>query len=230
MAEILDNNPSNMVIEQSDGTVEMIPKSPRNVLLYEYDLWGVFRSGDEILRLSSDEGGAVRVIPNEDATEFTIDVDDRDSLVIGQHKKDELLAAVSEVYDDSSRDPSPLIELFESLRSDQVRQSLVSWLSDQQPFAGSVKTQSDGWLINDHLKLTWEREFYHPNTTSYNRSGGVTASGASEPAYEIQVGNPSEDMTREIVADGTTYYLTDAELEFIAKGLWAIANAPGGGV
>lgn len=228
MPELLDKNDANLLVQNDNGEIELVPLSPLNRLLFDHDLWGLLRRGDEVVQFAAtDDGPTVTIQPDRDAANYTIHVGQFDPLHLGVHQKSMLVDALIEVYEDGNGDdPEPIIRLYDRVRERQVRQHIIEPLADQPPFASRVEKTDDGWLINGHLLLTWEREFFHPNTTSRKVVGSGVAPGSSEKAYKVRFGDAAESMERELTIGGMRYRLTDAELEFIARAMWGITSAP----
>jgi hypothetical protein len=223
---ILEETNANWYVLKPDGTTENIPKSPENRLLYEHNLYGLLREGDDILVIDHDDRPRVRLVAGENAVEYTLTVGNGGPLHLGAHMKGGLVNRLVEVYE-GDRAVEPLISYYDDVRRDRVRSDVISELAAREPFASAVESSADGWLIHDHLLLTWERDLHHPDTTAYNRRGNTVAEGSSEIAYELRVRNPSNDSDqRQLTVDGTTYRLTDAEMEFVAKATWGLKYAP----
>lgn len=221
--EIIDNTPANYLVRRDDGTTDTLGKSKQNRLLIEHNLWGLLQDGTEVLSLDVADQPPITVVPSEEAREFTLSVGDYESIHLGPHKKSELVDALIEEEQEARAES--LVTLFDRIRENRVRTEVIDAFLGQQPFADTVESNADGWLIHDHLLLTWECEFYHPNTTTYERSGSTVEQGSSEPAYEPDI-NPPESDERSVTLNGTDYRLTNAEMEFIARALWGVANAP----
>jgi len=228
--EVLQSNDANWLVQFDNGEVDTVTKSPLNRLLFDHDLWGLLKKGDEIVTYQGGENQPkVTVIPSDDATEFTLKVKDaNDDLHLGEHHKPDLIDALKEAHEpDDGVDVLPIIDLYDTIREDMVRESVMERMADYGPFSEAVEPRSGGWLIHDHLLLTWEGDFYHPDTTSRNRSGSVIKDGARAEAYDLRLDScslPSAD--RDVTIGGEQYRLTDAEMEFIARGVWAVAEAP----
>jgi len=224
--DILTESDTNWLIKYPDGRTKPVSKSPHNRLLYEHGLWGLLKDGSDILVLHSDEDRAtVRVTPSDDATEFALEVGNGDPIHIGEHKKTDLVNALTTHFVDGNDEAKTLVGLYESIREDRIREDAMRHLAQVPPFTDDVELQADGWLIHDHLLLTWEREFYHPNTTTRTVSGSAVNPASSEPAYQVSVGKP-QGLARDVTLDGEQYRLTDGEMEFLAKALFAITEAP----
>jgi len=223
--KVLDKTDTNMLVQHEDGSVENVSLSPLNRLLFDHDLWGVLRDGTEILTLS--EGNReVTVIPGDDAREYTLGVSETESLHLGEHQKSALIDALRQVYDEGDeRDPQPLIELYDRLRADMVRRRVVNGVGQNPPFASQLECREDGWLINGHLLLTWDNEFIHPGTTSRTVFGSGVRAGSSESAYQMTLSSAGNE-NREVTIDGQTYRLTDSEMEFVARAMFALKQAP----
>lgn len=228
MPKLLDKSDANLLVENDDGDIELVPLSPLNRLLFDHDLWGLLRRGDEIVQFPADgDRPTVTVQPDDNAENYTIRIGKYDPLHLGVHQKTRLVDALLEVYEDGDgNDPSPLIRLYDEVREKQVRRHVIEPLADQPPFAGRIEQSDDGWLLNGHLLLTWEREFYHPNTTSRRVVGSSVAPGSTERAYQVRFGSAPSEMDRELTVDGMSYRLTNAEMEFIARAMWGVTATP----
>lgn len=222
---ILDETETNWLIEYPNGTIETVTKSAHNRLLYEYDLWGLLKNGSEIVQIEDDtDGTRVTITPNDDSTEFTLQVDDTEPLHIGEHHTADLVEALVDVYD-RDEGVEPLVTLFHDIRENRVREEVMQAMGEMAPFEAAVTVQNDGWLIHGHLLLTWDQEFHHPNTTTRTVHGSAVSPGSSEPAYKMNFRSKSPN-NRTITVDGAEYLLTDKEMEFLARALWAITEAP----
>lgn len=228
--EIIDNNTGNWLVQHDNGSMETIAKSKQNQLLIENNLWGLLRDGTEVFyEPATDDHPSVTLIPGDDAREFTLRVGEYQPIHVGPHEKTKLVDALFEGRKDETNSTvsDELVRLFDGLREGRVRSRVMDALASQPPFSVKVTRTSDGWVFHDHLLLTWNGEFYHPTTTSRNRSGGIVESGSSQEAYDVNVPNFSESVQdREVTLQGEHYRLTNAEMEFVAKALWAMTNAP----
>lgn len=228
--EILEENDTYWYVKKPDGTTTSITKSPRNRLLYDYNLYGLLRGGNDIVMFNhgdDTDGPPIRLVASDDAREYQLKVGEAQPIHLGEHLKSDLVDALIDVYEGEERDVTPLVEFYDAIRKDRVRNKVVDALASRQPFAEVVTSTEDGWLIHDHLLLTWKRDLHHPNTTAYNRRGNTVAEGASEIAYDVEIREPrNSDTDRELTVDGTTYRLTDAEMEFVALAMWGVKYAP----
>lgn len=226
--EVLENNSTNWLIRTNDGSITTKTKSSDlNQLLYGYDLWGLIDEGSEIwMSQGAEDEPKVTVIPDENAECYTLRVGDAPDLTLGEHRKTDLVNAMADIYEDYDNESvAPLVNLYDRIRDNMVRQDIL------QPFLGAftdkVAEWDEGWFINGHLLLTFEREFHHPSTESRKRSGQqVIAQGATTSAYNVNISSPEDHLEREVTVEGETYRLTDAEMEFLAKTMWAIENTP----
>jgi len=57
-------------------------------------------------------------------------------------------------------------------------------------------------------------------------SGSAVSNGSSQEAYKINVQSTTKDMDRTLTIDGQKFRLSDNEMEFFAKSIWALKNAP----
>ena len=228
MPELIDSNDTNLLIETEDGRTELVARSPLNRLLFDHELWGLLRRGDEMLVFGkSEDHPQVLIAPDSNAENYTIKIGDYDNLHLGVHQKTKLVEALAEVYENNGgEDPTPVIRMYDEIRKEQVRRRVIDSLAEQPPFAGRVEATDDGWLINGHLLLTWEREFFHPGTTSRRVVGSSVAPGSTEKAYRVRFGDAPAEMEREMTVDGVNYRMTDAEMSFIARAVWGVTVTP----
>jgi len=223
--EILEENNTNFLVLTDDGSTTTKTKSSNlNQLLFGYGLFDLLQEGSEIWTQETDKG-VLRVIPGNDAREYTIDPPSVPNLVLGAHRKTDLVDALMEAYEAEGRvDPQPIMNLYEEVRDGMVREEV---LDPFHPLIGSnVSVRENGWFINGHLLLTYEGEFYHSEHKSRNRSGSVIGTGTSNKAYEQAVSEPDGEISRSITIDGEQRRLTNSEVEFITKALWAVENTP----
>ena len=87
----------------------MISLSPMNKLLYDHDLWGLLREGDEILIIgATDTTPRVEVAPIEDEDNgYNLVVDDLEPLHLGPHHQSRLIDALMDYYESDT--PKQLI-------------------------------------------------------------------------------------------------------------------------
>ena len=57
-------------------------------------------------------------------------------------------------------------------------------------------------------------------------SGSAVSNGSSQEAYKINVQSATKDMDRTLTIDGQKFRLSDNEMEFFAKSIWALKSAP----
>ena len=226
MPTILDETDANLLVQHDNGRVEMISLSPMNKLLYDHDLWGLLREGDEILMIgATDTTPRVEVAPIEDEDNgYNLVVDDLEPLHLGPHHQSRLIDALMDYYESDT--PEQLIRMFDSIRNKQIRPCIFESLATKAPFSQAVEHEDGGWLIYDHLLLTFEGKFHHPDTTSRRVSGSAVSNGSSQEAYKINVQSTTKDMDRTLTIDGQKFRLSDNEMEFFAKSIWALKNAP----
>jgi hypothetical protein len=225
MIEVIDDNPTNWLVLTPEGTETKSKDSKLNQLLYGHDLFGLIDRGDEIWQKSGvEDEPSVTVIPDEDALCYTIQLDSGPDLTLGANHKTELIDALAEVYDRDDGSIKPILDLYDRIREDMIRDFVLTPFA--KAFSDKVEERDDGWLIYDHLLLTLEGDFFHPNTDSKQRSGSsVIPAGSNNRAYSgVNIGNPEQSMAREITVDGESYRLTTKEVTFLAKAIWAVQN------
>jgi len=226
--EVLEENSTNWLIRTNDGsTTTKTKSSDLNQLLYGYDLWDLIDEGSEIwMGRGTEDEPAVTVIPDENAECYTLRVGDAPDLTLGEHRKTDLVDAMAAIYEEYDNESvAPLVNLYDNIRDNMVRQDVLRPLLGA--FTDKVAERDEGWFINGHLLLTFEREFHHPSTESRKRSGQqVITQGSATSAYNVNISPTTEQMEREITVEGETYRLTDAEVEFLAKAMWGVENTP----
>lgn len=230
MPELLDNPGANYLIQYDDRSVELVPKSDMNRLVFEHGLWGLLRTGDDILVVKPDgEKPRIRVVPETSAQAYSLHVGDYDPIHLGPHQKADLVDALMEGKCEDGNLRRSLIRLYDTARDVSVRERIIGVIAEHEPFASNVEVVKDGWLIHQHLLLTWDREFYHPGTMSKTRSGHIIGNGSTEKAYQVNMRKkPDPDGMRSLSVDGHDYRLSDDEMDFITRAMWAIAAAPSG--
>lgn len=233
--EVLDERPNHLLLLTDDGT-ELVPRSPRNELVYQHDLRELLVDEDETWVYHDTDAGITAEIRPDDGDSaylllFRVRDDDSDdderevSAYVDRHSKLEFVEALEACYtDDGVETVRPLLEFARDLLDTAVDPRAVKPLAKLPQFAPHVEVVSRGWLINDHLLLTYDNEFYHPNTKRTKRDGTVVDDSANKTAYEIHF--PRGEGQLELADDWT--YLHDSEdaVEFLARALWAVTYAP----
>lgn len=223
---ILEENSTNWLVMTSDGSTATKTKSSElNQLLYGHNLWGLIDEGSEIWSKNPDGEQSITIIPGEDAKEYTLQLEDAPSLTLGEQRKTDLIEAMAEMYNKYDGESiEPLVRLYDEVRENMVRGSILSVFLDA--LRDKVRELEDGWMINGHLKLTFEGEFYHPSTESKKRSGQSVIGNFGTTAYNVNVSAVTSDMSRDLTIDGEDYRLTNKEMTFIGKAIWAVENTP----
>lgn len=224
--QVLDENETNFLVHTDDGTATKTKASNLNKLLFGHNLAGLLQEGSEVWSINPDGEPRVTVIPDENAECYTIRIEDApQDLNLGKHHKTDLVDVLAEVYQEHDGESvKPLLRLYEDVRENMVRDFLLDQF--QKVFGDRVEVRDQGWFINGHLLLTFENEFYHSEAVSRNRSGSVIGEGMSIEAYGLQMDDPAADINRRVSYDGEDYRLTDAEMEFLGRAMWAIEETP----
>lgn len=224
MQTILDDNQENWLVMTDDGSTTTKTKaSPLNQLLYEHDLWGLLESNDEIwMKEGREDEPSVKIIPSDDER-YVVNISQAPDLILGAHKKTDLIDAMLKIYEEHDGESvAPIINLYDSIREDMIRDEVLGGFLKVLP--DKVAERDEGWFINGHVLLTFEGEFFHPNTNSRKRSGQTVLPSSSEKAYNVDIENPEESMSRNFSFDGANWRLTDKEVSFLAKAMWALKN------
>lgn len=224
--QVLDENETNYLIMTDSGTATKTKSSKLNQLLFGHDLAGLLQEGSEVWSLNPEGQDKVTVIPDENAECYTLRFQGLpQELLLGKHHKTDLVDALAEIYEEHDGESiTPLLTLYEEMREDMVREMLLDQF--RQLFADRVEKRKQGWFINGHLLLTYENEFYHSEYTSRSRSGSVIGEGTSIQAYSLAMDNPASDISRRVTYEGDIYRLTDSEMEFLGKAIWAVEKTP----
>lgn len=225
--QVLDNNKENWLITTDDGsTTTKTKSSDLNKLLYGQGLWGLLNTGDEIwVNEGSEDEPEITIIPDDNAEKYTISPGVGQDLILGKHHKTDLVSAIQKVYEQSDGESvAPIMELYDDIRENTVRQEVISEFFPV--FTDKAEEEDDGWFVHGHLLITYEGEFYHPKTTSRERSGSVITENASMQAYGLDIGEITEDIQRQMTIGGKQYRLTEQEIDFLAKVIWAVENTP----
>jgi len=224
--EVLEENSTNWLVLTPDGGTDTKTKSSKlNQLLFGHNLFGLIDRGDEIWTRSNTGEPDVQIIPDDNAECYTLKLGDAPGLTLGKHQKTHLIDALAEVYNEyDGESVQPLVDLYDNIRANMVREEVLDPFYDI--FSDKVGRRDNGWFINGHLLLTYEVEFYHSEHTSRTRSGRIIGSGLAEKAYSVDFDDAEKEMQRELTIDGQTYRLTEDEIGFIARAMWAVGNTP----
>ena len=88
MPKLLDSPEANYLIQYDDGDVELATKSDMNRLVFEHGLWGLLKTGEEILCLQAeDKKPMMQVIPGEGARSYTIQMGDYEPVISAHTRK-----------------------------------------------------------------------------------------------------------------------------------------------
>jgi hypothetical protein len=227
MPEILEDRSSHATVLKDDGSVEIISwGSEINRLIYRHDLAGLVKHGDEILSVETDEG-TMQLIPNDDASEFSIEIGS-ESFSVPKHQKSALLSALDDAYGDDGLDDQVLLEFVYDLMDTTVNPAAAAQFLALPVFDGAVERTDKGWRIHDDVLLTYNNEFYQPETRRTKRTGEIVEGGSNKVAYELKFSQSHDDTGQLDLTDFDTDYLgDDAELvEFLARAIWAVTYVP----
>jgi hypothetical protein len=226
--EVLEENRTNWLVRMENGSTETKTKSSDlNQLLYRYNLWGLLESGKEIWSHTGSDGEPnVTIVPDGTASTYKIQIGNLPDLTIGEHHKTDLIDALEDVHEKhNSESIAPIVALYDDIRKDMIRDEILDLFLDV--FSDKVVRGDGGWFINGHLLLTYEGDFYHPSTESRKRSGSsVIGTSSTTTAYGISIDNPGDAVSRTVTLEGEEYVLTEKEMQFLGKAMWAIENTP----
>jgi hypothetical protein len=225
MPRILDNRDTHVLVLE-DGETKLIPWSDFNTLVYKHGLHGLLVARDEILHLRGPP--TVEIAPDGDEG-FSITVSNNDheyQVRVPQHETRQMLDALVDVYDDSDRDPEPLVELVDDQLGFDVNPNIVDTLADTRPFDDAVAVTKDGWLIHDHVLLTYDNEFYHPNQQAFTRNGEVVDEASDTHAYEVRFRQRPDGEGQLNLTGFAGLGNEDEMVDFVARALWAVTYTP----
>jgi hypothetical protein len=225
---VLESNATNFLVRNEDGSITTKTRdSDLNKLLFGHNLYGLIEEGSSVWTNSGSESEPkVTLIPDDEAKSYTLRLDNAPDLTLGPHYKTDLIEALAAVYEQHNAESvAPLLSLYDDVRENMIRKEVLEPFS--RVFSDKVEVRDDGWFINGHLLLTFEGDFFHPNTTSRERSGGnVTSYQSQMQAYSVDISEGAADMSRDVTLNGESFRLTDTEMEFLGKLVWSIENTP----
>jgi len=226
--QVLEKNATNFLVRNEDGSITTKTRdSDLNKLLFGHNLYGLIEEGSSVWQSSGAESEPeVTIIPDDESKSYTVRLDNAPDLTLGPHYKTDLIEALAAVYEQHDAESvAPLISLYDDVRESMIRKEVLAPFA--KAFSDKVEVRDDGWFINGHLLLTFEGDFFHPNSQSRTRNGrGVTSHQSQMQAYSVDISNGSADMDRDVTLNGESYRLTDTEMNFLAKAIWAFENTP----
>lgn len=225
MPRILDNRDTHALVLE-DGETKLIPWSDFNVLVYKHGLHGLLVDRDEILSLRGPP--KTEIAPDgDDGFSITVSNDDHQyDIRVPPHETRQMLDALVDVYDDHDRDPQPLVDLVADNLGYEVNPQVVEPLASTRPFDGAVEVTQDGWLIHDHVLLTYDNEFYHPNQQAFTRNGGAVDEASDTHAYEVRFRQRPDGDGQLNLTGFEGLGNEDDTVDFVARALWAVTHAP----
>lgn len=221
MPDILDDRENHWLVLKDDGSTEVVSKTDRNRLLFEHGLSDVFRDRDEGASLTiSDEEDTVTVSPlHVDDAAFHIISNDYD-YTVPENEVDALIEIVAEAYDKTEGDEPktwPIVDKLRQMMDTDVNPKVVDPLADATVFETEVEVKETGWLIHEHLLLTYDNELYNVLTESRTLSGGqAKLAGAKQQAYDV------DTPSRRRFEDALPKRAMPEDLEFILLAVWAV--------
>jgi len=231
MPRVLDQRDSHSLVMLDNGETELVPRSPFNRLIYEHGLHDFLVDGSEIISYSGDHYDATLSKNDGDGNGYTLDLDHDDeafsrSLTIPSREQRKLLDALLDVYASRTHDPQPLADLAAELLDFDVNPEYVNRLAALDVFSDKVELRSDGWLINDHVLLSYDNTFYHPDTNRASRSGEILDDAAELPAYELSFARRPSDSGQTALSGFAGFGGEEETVEFVSRALWAVTYTP----
>lgn len=214
MPNVIEKKSGHLLVEQDDGSVDLINLSPFNRLLYENELFGLLKDQDESLTLS-DDSHTVHIEPLGDHS-YRVNIKDALETELKPHEKSHLIDALTDAFDrDGDPAPKPVVSQVMSLRDYDVLPKDVDPAAKADSFADAVEVTHEGWLIHDSLLLTYNNEFVNRQTDSHKRSGDGVRSTEQAGAYDVRF--ESQTTIEQYDADHRA-------ARFVARAKWAVDN------
>lgn len=219
MPDILDDRMDHWLVLKDDGTTEMVSKTDRNKLLWEHELFDVFRDREASVTIS-DEEDTVTIAPLDDESAAFHIVSSEYDYTVPENEVDALVEILVEAYEETEGDDPktwPIVDKLRQMLDTEVNPHIVDPLSDAEVFEGAVEVKEAGWLIHEHLLLTYDNEMYNVLTESRTLSGGqAKLAGSKQEAYGV-----STPSLRRVEA-ALPKRAHPEDLEFILLATWAI--------
>ncbi len=172
----------NMMLIRVDGSLEQIPATYKNKLLYEKGLYEILQpqSENERIVLRDDDEHFIAVAPTNNDSIYQIWLDNNPHPVmnrIGDAEK-----VLRGIYKCISEQPdyNYIIKTYKEIRKNQVRRDVVDILSTAFP-QSQVIPKDEGWSIKGLFTLTWDaRIFLDTGAIDTLKTYSVHGSGVSE--------------------------------------------------
>lgn len=220
---ILDERDNYVYIyDEEANETELIPWSDLNKAVYKHGLRNLLVDRDSTYTFEKPSGTEVTVEPTErNGINVYLVSHGTAQVVVTPDNKKVLLDALVRLYDSQENgDPdfSILDEMMSELADTAVLPEVVRPLAEQPYFEDAVEVMENGWLIHDHVLLTFDNEFYHPKVTSTTRSG-APVNGERRLAYELRFEQQDDGQSELGDFEGIDPKGTKT---FIAMAIWAV--------
>lgn len=212
----------------STGQPQLIKATPENILLYDPEdelpfedgLYSVIQ-GEQAL-LISEEDPTIMLAPTSNEYCYILRVRDR-TVETTPSQSEEALRAIKEAVIDG--DHSALVELHDSIVSQQVRRGVINTLKSTFEEEFRITSADRGWLVDDFYLVNWEASLYtrhnDPDEGDYRRGGGGVE--RTDRSYEFVQLSVDRDITPiEVSINGNTVRLSEREMLFLAKVKWLL--------
>lgn len=227
MPRLLDDRETHALVQLDDGEVELIPWSPMNRLIYRQNLHDLLVEGTEILS-TRNEQYAIELVPDDDASSYSLTVSDGEgdfTVSVPPNEKHALMEALVDGYEQDDR-AGALVQFAYDVLDYTVPPDIVDPLSSVSIFEDAVEVTSDGWLIHDHVLLTYNNEFYHPNVRATQRNGKPLPEDANNVAYEVRFQKSPDVDGQSGLSDFAGFADVDDVADFVSRALWAVLYTP----
>jgi len=235
MSDVIDisRNKDTGEIEQftvitSDGQPNLVKATAENLLLYDPadDLpfdggMHEFLAGNEALVLSPQDP-EVMVAPTGNEYCYILRVNG-DTVETTPKQAEKVLRGIKDAA--INQQFQPLVQLYDTIRSNQVRREVVNALHETFDESERIQTTPSGWLVDEFYLVNWEASMYaktdDPDKADVKRSGsGVIEMDRSFEFVQLRMNRDIEPV--EVRINGEAFRLTEREMLFLGKINWLL--------
>lgn len=232
---ILEERDDYAFVQYEDGTTDQITWTAYNRLVLKHGLDGLLLDESETKMYRGDEWN-VDIIPSGNGNNYALKCWSHPhelgsapdyQATVPVHHKEELLQKLVAIEEDGEP-ADTLVSLVQDILDFTVIPQDVNPVAELPQF-DAVEVRDDGWFIHDHLLLTYDNEFYHPETRGTTRNGELLDENANREAYEVEFTNRPDTDGQTSLGGFEKRMSGDNDLvEFLTRALWAVNQAPDG--
>lgn len=166
MSEIRERLGNMLIVETSDG-VKQVPKTEKNMLLYEHGLSELFNEDNIVSYTNGDD--KVNIKMKEDTGIYEISVNGKYPVVNNHNQSSDVLRAIRDIEE---RDNYKRIKsVYDNIYEEGVRINIIN--KTVGLFDNLAIPEADGWNILNMFKLTWTGDIllYENTDKVYNVYG-----------------------------------------------------------